>query len=85
MQSSTGAALVLLTLIIVFFVLNTDPVTVSLLVTEQSVSLALVIIISTLFGFLLGLISPRIFRRREERFTIPQNEADARNEAPQNE
>ena len=74
MQAISGFALFILLTIIVFFVANTDPVTVSFIITEQSVSLALVIIISTLSGFLLGLIVPRLFRTEVEHYEIPGNE-----------
>ena len=77
MNPRSAFGLILLVTLIVFFVVNTDPVSVSLIVTEQSISLALVIIISTLIGFVLGIIVPRIFRGSEEHYRIPQNEKHA--------
>lgn len=76
MNAFSALFLILLVLLIVFFLLNTDPVSVDFLLSEQEVSLALVIIISTLIGFVLGLILPRLLRREVEHARLPQNEKE---------
>lgn len=75
MNPISAFALILLVLLIVFFLINTDPVTVDFLLSEQDVSLALVIIIATMIGFVLGLIVPRLFRREVEHAEIKGNKA----------
>ncbi|PJF38521.1 MAG: hypothetical protein CUN55_17040 [Phototrophicales bacterium] len=75
MNPISALFVILLVLLILFFALNTDPVSVDFLLTEQQVSLALVIIISTLIGFVLGIILPRLLRREVEHVALEKNKA----------
>lgn len=74
MNPFAAIALILLILLILFFGLNTDPVEVNFLLAKSDISLSLIIILSTLIGLVLGFILPRVFRRREEHYRIPENE-----------
>lgn len=80
MNPISAIVLILLVLLIVFFLINTDPVVVDFLVGEQEVSLALVIIIATLIGFVLGLIVPRLLRREVEHAELKDNKDRLANE-----
>ncbi len=75
MSPISALFLFLLILLIVFFALNTSPVSVNFLIIDQEISLALVIILSTLIGFVLGLIMPRLLRRESEHVELPENRA----------
>lgn len=81
MNPISALFIILLVLLILFFGLNTDPVSVDFLLSEQQVSLALVIIISTLIGFVLGLILPRLLRREVEHAELTTNKSRLAEEA----
>ncbi len=70
MKPSLGFILVLLVLLVVFFLQNTEAVEVEFLFWERPTSLAIVITVSTLVGFIFGLVGPRLFHSREERYQI---------------
>jgi uncharacterized integral membrane protein len=62
-----GAVAVLGLYALLFIVLNTHHVKVSFVVTSTHVSLIFVILLSLAVGFLLGVLGPRLNRRRQRR------------------
>lgn len=72
MQPKYAIVLILVVLLVVFLLQNSDIKTIQFLFFEQRMSLSLVISVSALVGFGLGLVTPRLLRPREEHYKLNQ-------------
>ena len=74
MKPKLAFALTLIVLLIVFFFQNTHTAKINFLFWDREMTLAVVITISTLIGFGLGLILPRILHHnKENRYKLEKN------------
>ena len=73
MKSKHALVLILLILLIVFFLQNTDTATIEFLFWERDMTLAVLISVSTLIGLVLGIVLPRLLDDEEQTYKLNQD------------